>query len=183
MRGPKLTVYPKGVLLETYRRRLIALRDDGFNDDFMAALEEVHRQLEKHDALAARLATCERERDAAIRGHDAAHAACVDYEARLAEAERVIRAMHKLFDRDFAIVDRDITLRCESHDQAWNYLHEARDIVKSFLRPSDSAGAVQCDGGECGLGDYCEPCPKKEVKPDAWEESFLSSGVDPADGI
>lgn len=56
MRGPKLTVYPKGVLLETYRRRLIALRDDGFNDDFMAALEEVHRQLEKHDALAARLA-------------------------------------------------------------------------------------------------------------------------------
>lgn len=93
MRGPKLTVYPKGVLLETYRRRLIALRDDGFNDDFMAALEEVHRQLEKHDALAARLATCERERDAAIRGHDAAHAACVDYEARLAEAEHLILRM------------------------------------------------------------------------------------------
>lgn len=49
MRGPKLSVYPKGALLETYRRRLIALREDGYNDDFMAALEEVHRHLEKHD--------------------------------------------------------------------------------------------------------------------------------------
>lgn len=54
MRGPKLSVYPKGALLETYRRRLIALREDGYNDDFMAALEEVHRHLEKHDATLAK---------------------------------------------------------------------------------------------------------------------------------
>lgn len=60
MRGPKLSVYPKGVLLETYRRRLIAVREEGFNDDFMAPLEEVHRQLEKHDSLQARLAEAER---------------------------------------------------------------------------------------------------------------------------
>ena len=55
-----------------------------------------------------------------------------------AEAERddalvAVKAMHKLLDRDWAIVDRDITLRCESHDQAWNYLHEMRDLVRAAL--------------------------------------------------
>lgn len=44
-----------------------------------------------------------------------------------------VKAMHKLLDRDWAIVDRDITLRCESHDQAWNYLHEMRDLVRAAL--------------------------------------------------
>ena len=62
------------------------------------------------------------------------------YKARAekAEAERdagmvAVKAMHKLLDRDWAIVDRDITLRCESHDQAWNYLHEMRDLVRAAL--------------------------------------------------
>lgn len=55
-----------------------------------------------------------------------------------AEAERdaalvAVKAMHKLLDRDWAIVDRDITLRCESHDQAWNYLHEMHDLVRAAL--------------------------------------------------
>ena len=58
--------------------------------------------------------------------------------ARVAELERdaalvAVKAMHKLLDRDWAIVDRDITLRCESHDQAWNYLHEMRDLVRAAL--------------------------------------------------
>lgn len=58
--------------------------------------------------------------------------------AEKAEAERdaalvAVKAMHKLLDRDWAIVDRDITLRCESHDQAWNYLHEMRDLVRAAL--------------------------------------------------
>lgn len=63
-----------------------------------------------------------------------------DHEAELAalRAERdaalvAVKAMHKLLDRDWAIVDRDITLRCESHDQAWNYLHEMRDLVRAAL--------------------------------------------------
>ena len=64
--------------------------------------------------------------------------------AEKAEAERdagmvAVKAMHKLLDRDWAIVDRDITLKCESHDQAWNYLHEMRDLVRAAL-PQEGEG-------------------------------------------
>lgn len=144
MRGPKLTVYPKGVLLETYRRRLIALRDDGFNDDFMAALEEVHRQLEKHDALAARLATCERERDAAIRGHDAAHAACVDYEARLAEAERLLRKWHGSghYDCEDGWYSCPMHPDYAGHDDP-NHCSCGHKEIAAFLGATDSANEVQ----------------------------------------
>lgn len=58
---PGLTVYPKGVLLETLRRRIIALQDDRYNDDFLRALREAHRALERKDALAAELAAAKDE--------------------------------------------------------------------------------------------------------------------------
>lgn len=47
---PELTVYPKGVLLETLRRRIIALKDDGYNDDFLRAIREAHKELERKEA-------------------------------------------------------------------------------------------------------------------------------------
>ena len=56
------------------------------------------------------------------------------YSALTAEVERLrkaVNAMHKFLDRDFSIVEFGILLRCESHDQAWNYLHEMRDIVRA----------------------------------------------------
>jgi hypothetical protein len=67
---PGLTVYPKGVLLETLRRRIIALQEEGYNDDFLRAIREAHRELERK-------------------------------EVRLAEAERLLRAL----DYDRPIVE------------------------------------------------------------------------------
>lgn len=46
-----LTVYPKGVLLETLRRRIIALQDEGYNDDFLRAIREAHKALERREKL------------------------------------------------------------------------------------------------------------------------------------
>ena len=71
-----------------------------------------HKARLELEALRTAYATVQAERDAAL---------------------VAIKAMHKLLDRDWAIVDRDITLRCESHDQAWNYLHEMRDLVRAAL--------------------------------------------------
>src|SRR5687767_6526308 len=40
------------------------------------------------------------------------------------------KALHKLLDRDACVSGSDIVLPCESHDQAFNYLHEARALLK-----------------------------------------------------
>lgn len=46
----------------------------------------------------ARLAECESECEAACRGHDAAHAACVKYDVQLAECEALLRDVMQTCD-------------------------------------------------------------------------------------
>lgn len=59
-----------------------------------------------------------------------ANSALLEERDRLLDA---LKAMHRFLDRDYRIVSNCIELTCESHDQAWNFLHEARDIVRAAL--------------------------------------------------
>lgn len=59
--------------------------------------------------------------------------------AAVPEMLEAAKALHKLLDRDAVINGSDIVLPCETHDQAWNYLHEARGLLKAVIAQATGA--------------------------------------------
>jgi len=49
-----------------------------------------------------------------------------------------VSAMHNFLNRNYRINGRNIELHCESHNQAWDDLHDTRFIVRSALALQES---------------------------------------------
>jgi len=65
----------------------------------------------------------------------------VGFDAILKERDALraaVSAMHDFLNRNYRINGRCIELDCESHNQAWDVLHETRFIVRSALELQES---------------------------------------------
>jgi len=83
-------------------------------DDFLRVAENPARVLEIADAVLNAV-----EFDAILKERDALRAA--------------VGAMHNFLNRNYRINGRCIELDCESHNQAWDDLHETKFIVRAAL--------------------------------------------------